>query len=76
MTFRSWVLLQLDLVLQSRLRPKTLKDYEKKAKVLVVALYKKSKARLQKPFSLYRFQRGKKDKVMFFASTILCVKIP
>ena len=35
MTFRAWVLLQLDLVLQSRLRPKTLKDYEKRAKVLL-----------------------------------------
>ena len=70
MTLRAWVLLQLDLLLQSRLRPKTLKDYEKKAKVLVVALYKKSQASLQKPFSLFWFQRGKKDKVRFFASTI------
>ena len=73
MTFRAWVLLQLDPVLLSRLRPKTLKDYQKRAKVLLFT--RKVKLACKSLLVYFGSEEVKRTRSGFFAYNILFGKI-
>ena len=79
MTFRAWVLLQLNLVLQSRLRPKTLKDYEKRAKVLLFT--RKVKLACKSLLVYFGSEEVKRTRsgflpTIYFVERFLCISFP
>ena len=79
MTFRAWVLLQLNLVLQSRLRPKSLKDYEKRAKVLLFT--RKVKLACKSLLVYFGSEEVKRTRsgflpTIYFVKRFLCISFP